>query len=77
MLGEMGAKDPLFLQSLMASTGGRMIPTPGGVLIKDASGLIMGAVGSSGDEVDEDEAVAILAVRAAGLTPEPEQPRAR
>jgi uncharacterized protein GlcG (DUF336 family) len=74
-LGEMGARDPLFLQSLMASTGGKLIPTPGGVLIKDASGLIIGAVGSSGDEVDADEAVAILAVRAAGLTPEPEQPR--
>jgi uncharacterized protein GlcG (DUF336 family) len=75
MLGEMGAKDPLFLQSLMANTGGKIIPTPGGVLIKDSAGLIIGAVGSSGDEVDEDEAVAIIAIHAAGLMSEPEQPR--
>jgi uncharacterized protein GlcG (DUF336 family) len=73
-IGAIGAANPLFIQSIMAATGGHMVPTPGGVLVKDAQGLIIGAVGSSGDEPHEDEAVAISAIRAAGLIPEPEEP---
>jgi uncharacterized protein GlcG (DUF336 family) len=73
-VGAIGANNPLFIQSLVAVTGGQMVPTPGGVLVKNAEGYIVGAVGSSGDEAHEDEAVAITAIRAAGLTPEPEQP---
>ena len=53
---------------------GRVIPTPGGVLIKNDKGQILGAVGSSGDDADQDEAIAILAVRAAGFVPEPAEP---
>lgn len=73
-IGDIGRNNPLFIQSVIAATGSRMVPTPGGVLIKDAQGLIIGAVGSSGDEAHEDEAVAVIGVRAAGLTPEPEEP---
>ena len=73
-IGNLAKQAPAFIQSLMAATQGRMVPTPGGVLIKDSAGRIVGAVGSSGDDPDEDEAIAIEAVKAAGLVPEPADP---
>lgn len=54
----MGACDNLF---------GGLIAVPGGVLIKDASGNIAGAVGISGDTSDNDEACAMAGIAAAGL----------
>jgi uncharacterized protein GlcG (DUF336 family) len=74
VIGELAKAAPAFITSLMTATQGRMVPTPGGVLIKDSDGRIVGAVGSSGDDPDEDEAIAIEAVRAAGFIPEPEKP---
>ncbi len=74
VIGKLAAEAPHFIQSLMAATQGRMVPTPGGVLVKDAQGRIVGAVGASGDDPDADEACAIAGVRAAGLTPEPAEP---
>jgi len=44
-----------------------LIAVPGGVLIKDASGAILGAVGISGDTSDNDEACAMAGLQAAGL----------
>src|SRR5580692_5498762 len=66
VIGEIGKNAPMFIQSLAVATQGRLVPTPGGVLIKNDAGEIIGAVGSSGDEPDDDEAIAIAAVRAAG-----------
>jgi len=60
----------LFLTALMAASDGRVVPAPGGVLIK-GGGEIMGSVGISGDTSDNDEACAIAGIKAAGLTPEP------
>mgnify|MGYP003575831784 CR=1 FL=1 len=45
------------LYNIEHSNGG-LISFPGGVLIKDASGEIIGAVGVSGDSVDNDHIVA-------------------
>lgn len=73
-IGEIGRNGQLFVESLMASTDGRINPSPGGVLIKNAEGLIIGAVGSSGDESYNDEAIAIAGVKAVGLFPEPAEP---
>jgi uncharacterized protein GlcG (DUF336 family) len=72
-IGKIAERAPVFIQSLVTATQGRLMPTPGGVLIKDRDGRILGAVGSSGDDADEDEACAIAGVRAAGLVPEPEE----
>jgi uncharacterized protein GlcG (DUF336 family) len=58
----------VFLQALMAASGGRIVPAPGGVLIRDASGEIVGSVGISGDTSDKDEACAVAGIEAAGLT---------
>jgi uncharacterized protein GlcG (DUF336 family) len=74
VIGEIAQNGALFVQSLMASTEGRINPSPGGVLIKNAEGLIIGAVGSSGDESYNDEAIAIAGVKATGLSPEPAEP---
>ena len=61
---------PLFLTALMAASNGRIIPVPGGVLIRDGAGTIIGAVGITGDTWDNDEACAVAGVKAAGLTPD-------
>ena len=70
------ANRPTFQAALATASGGRFIPTPGGVLIVDADGFAIGAVGISGDASDKDEYCAIEAIRTAGLTPEPLQPAA-
>lgn len=57
---------PLFFTSLMAMTG-EAVPSPGGVLIRDAQGVLLGAVGISGDTGDADEACALAGIAAAGL----------
>jgi uncharacterized protein GlcG (DUF336 family) len=62
------AKDnPNFFVSLSATSGGKFLPQTGAVVIKDASGRIIGAVGASGGTGDEDEAICIAGVEAAGL----------
>jgi len=58
----------LFLTALMQASDGRIVPAPGGVLIRDAAGEIVGAVGISGDTSDKDEACAVAGIAAAGLT---------
>tara|TARA_R110002167_G_scaffold121454_3_gene299694 strand:- start:1036 stop:1524 length:489 start_codon:yes stop_codon:yes gene_type:complete len=62
---------PTFQAALAAASGGRFVPVPGGVLIRDADGAVIGAVGISGDASEKDEYCAIEGIRAAGLTPDP------
>ncbi len=61
---------PHFMQGLSGVSGGRVVPVPGGVLIRDAENAIIGAVGISGDTSDNDEACAVAGIEAAGFTPE-------
>ena len=62
------AKDnPNFFVSLSATSAGKFLPQTGAVVVKDASGQIIGAVGASGGTGDEDEAICIAGVEAAGL----------
>lgn len=63
---------PAFVQSLMAMSGGKVITSPGGVLIKSDDGTILGAIGVSGDLPDRDEASAFVGITAAGLHHDPE-----
>jgi uncharacterized protein GlcG (DUF336 family) len=62
---------PVFYSALFAISGGAMAPSPGGVLIRNGDGQVIGAVGVSGDTGDADEACAIAGVLAAGLAPDP------
>ncbi len=66
---------PQFFGALQAMTGGRIVPAQGGVLIRNAAGGIVGAVGVSGDVSDQDEACAIHGISAAGLQPDTGDPR--
>ncbi len=68
------ASRPAFQGALAAASDGRFIPVPGGVLILDAGGRAIGAVGISGDASDKDEYCAIQAVKAAGLGADPAEP---
>jgi uncharacterized protein GlcG (DUF336 family) len=58
-----------FYSALSDMSGGRMVPVPGGVLIK-SDGEIIGAVGISGDTSDNDETCAVYGIRSADLTPD-------
>ena len=63
-------QQPSFIAAAGAAIGGALVPVPGGVLIRDASGALLGAVGISGDTSDNDEAAALAGIAAAGLTGE-------
>jgi uncharacterized protein GlcG (DUF336 family) len=56
-----------FIGAVNTLAQGRMVPVPGGVLIQDAGGALLGAVGVSGDTSDNDEICAIAGIEAAGL----------
>jgi len=58
---------PAFFDAINSLTGGEVIPVAGGVLIRNAQGLILGAIGISGDTSDKDERCAVQAIAQAGL----------
>jgi uncharacterized protein GlcG (DUF336 family) len=64
------AKAPAFFNALSDMSGGRMVPVPGGVLIRSESGEILGSVGISGDKSENDEICAVHGIRSADLTPD-------
>ena len=67
VLGQRAKDNPNFFVALAATAKGRFLPQTGAVLIKDESGTVIGAVGASGGTGDEDEAICIAGVVAAGL----------
>jgi uncharacterized protein GlcG (DUF336 family) len=62
------ASNPVFFQSVVAVIGGQLALSPGGALIREMEGAVIGAVGISGDTGDCDEACAIAGILAAGLS---------
>lgn len=58
---------PAFIAALNSLGQGGVVPAPGGVLIRDQQGNVLGAVGISGDLSDIDEQCAINAIEALGL----------
>jgi uncharacterized protein GlcG (DUF336 family) len=65
-------QQPWFIASVTAAVGGALIPVPGGVLVRDADGTLLGAVGISGDTSDNDEAAAVEAIEQVGLVAQPD-----
>lgn len=45
----------------------KLVPIPGGVLIKNEHGDVLGSGGVSGDTSDNDETCAVAGIEAAGL----------
>jgi len=66
-IAAMAAERPMFFGAVSHLPTGGVIPVPGGVLVRDAVGAVVGAVGVSGDTSDNDEAAALAGVVAAGL----------
>jgi len=59
-----------FMAAVNGVYGGQVIPVPGGVLVRDKKGEVIGAVGVTGDTSDNDAAAAQHAIEDAGLTAE-------
>lgn len=70
-LTERAAKNPAFVTVLASVSAGRMVPSPGGVLVLDTAGTVIGAVGISGDLGDNDEVCAIVGIEKAGFRAAP------
>jgi uncharacterized protein GlcG (DUF336 family) len=68
------AAAPAFIGAIIAASEGRIVPVPGGVLIRDAQGAVIGSVGISGDVSEQDEACAVFGIKAAGLAPDTGDP---
>ena len=64
-------KSPQFVNSLAVISDGRVVPGPGGVIIRAAGGELQGAVGVSGDTSDNDEICAIAGIEAVGFIAQP------
>jgi uncharacterized protein GlcG (DUF336 family) len=66
-LARRAALAPGFFAVLSDLSGGKMVPVPGGVLIRDAGGAVLGSVGISGDVSEKDEECAVAGIAGAGL----------
>jgi uncharacterized protein GlcG (DUF336 family) len=58
---------PDFMNALIDVSDGKIMPVPGGVLIRDQENKLVGAIGISGDVSDQDEYCAIAGIEAAGF----------
>ena len=58
---------PIFMDYLIGASNEQIFPEGGGLLIRDADGEVIGAVGVTGDTEDRDEELAAHGIRAAGL----------
>lgn len=58
---------PAFFTALASILPQGIVPVAGGVLIRNAAGELLGAVGVSGDTSDNDEICAVAGIEAAGL----------
>jgi len=67
---KMAVNRPHFLDSLAATSGGKFVPCIGGVLIRDSGGVIIGALGVTGDSGENDETIAVDAIKQFGLMPD-------
>ena len=55
-IGDMAVDRPHFVAALHTMAEGGMVPAAGGVIVCDAAGTILGAIGVTGDTSDNDEA---------------------
>ena len=60
-------QQPYFMAAVNGVYGGQVIPVPGGVLLRNAKGVVIGAVGVTGDTSDNDAIVAMVGIEAANL----------
>ena len=68
---KMATDRPHFVAAVTHAVGGQLIPVPGGVLVRDGQGRLLGSVGISGETSDNDEIAAAAGIEAAGLVADP------
>ncbi|HDY94744.1 MAG: heme-binding protein [Sulfitobacter litoralis] len=56
-----------FMAAVNGVYGGAVVPVPGGLLLRDAAGVVIGALGVTGDTSDNDVLAALAGIAAAGL----------
>ena len=66
-LARRAKENPNFFVSLAATSQGKFLPQPGGVLIKNPEGQVIGACGISGSAVEHDEECCVYGVSQAGF----------
>ena len=66
-IAQRAAVAPSFVSAVNALAGGRLIPVPGGVLIRSSSKGIVVAVGITGAISEQDEACAVAGIESVGL----------
>jgi uncharacterized protein GlcG (DUF336 family) len=66
-LFERAKVEPFFIQAVNSLCDGALVPVPGGVLIRNTEGALIGAVGVTGDTSDNDELCAVSGIEAAGF----------
>jgi uncharacterized protein GlcG (DUF336 family) len=66
-LAQRASVAPAFVSAVNALAGGRLIPVPGGVLVRSGDNSIIGAVGITGAQSDQDEACAVAGIESAGF----------
>lgn len=66
-IATMAAERPTFVAALTGLSQHGLIPAAGGVIVTDAAGAVLGAVGVTGDTSDNDEECALAGIAAAGL----------
>jgi uncharacterized protein GlcG (DUF336 family) len=59
-----------FMAAMNGVYGGKVVPVPGGILVRDKRGTVVGAVGVTGDTSDNDVIAGTAGIEAAGLIPE-------
>lgn len=69
-LARRAAKMPAFFNAASDLAGGKLVPVPGGVLVRDRDGAILGAVGVTGDLSENDELCAVAGIKDVGLVPD-------
>jgi uncharacterized protein GlcG (DUF336 family) len=67
VLHQRAQDNPVFFNALASSSQGRFIPQAGAVAIRNADGVLVGAVGASGGTGAQDEAICAAGVAASGL----------
>jgi uncharacterized protein GlcG (DUF336 family) len=66
-IGDMAVDRPHFIAAVDTMSEGGMVPAAGGVIVCDAGGTVVGAIGVTGDTSDNDEACALAAIAKLGL----------
>ena len=67
LVRERAEERPMFMDYLIDSSDRQIFPEGGGMLVRDAAGAVIGAVGVTGDTQERDEELCAHGIHAAGL----------